>query len=128
MNGTYTVAGAYTTTVGDQPFSFTFTVNNSAVAVPPATCTTLICGAGNGQTVSGIIAIKPNLTLNSTIRKISYYINGVLYSREYTTPFTMGGATGFDTRTLADGTHTIGGAYTTSTGDVAFSLTIVVNN
>ncbi|MBI3616999.1 MAG: S1 RNA-binding domain-containing protein [Candidatus Omnitrophica bacterium] len=79
-----------------------------------ATCTTSICGVTSGQTVSGTIFVQPNSTLVPSIKKVSYYLNGTLYERDYTAPFTWGGTAGIDTTKLANGTYTLSGAYTTA--------------
>ena len=129
-DGTYTLGGAYTTRTGDKTFSITFTVKNSvfkAAAASPA-CTTSICGVTDGQTVSGVISVSPNLAQIPGVRKVAYYLNGVLLTREYKSPFTLGGAAGFDTTKLANGTYVLSGAYTTATGDVPFTMNITVKN
>lgn len=130
-DGTYTLSGAYTTNSGDKPFTLTFTVKNSASPAPapvPTVCTTAMCGISSGQVLSGTVLIQPNLTLNPGIKKVSYYLNGTLYERDYAAPFTMGAATGLDTKTLANGTYIISGAYTTAAGDVSFTFTVTVRN
>lgn len=133
-DGTYTLSGAYTTATGDKVFTFTIKVNNSTPApvptpVPvPTVCTTAMCGMTNGQTVSGTLKVQPNLTLNPDIKKVSYYLNGTMSGREYAAPFTWGGSGGIDTTKMADGTYTLSGAYTTSSGDKSFTMTFTVKN
>ncbi len=104
------------------------TISNLTTLTPTATCTTAMCGVAANQTVSGIVKIQPNLTLNPDIRKVAYYLNGTQSDKEYTAPFTWGGVNGFDTTKLADGTYTLSGAYTTSTGDKGFSIAFTVQN
>lgn len=90
-------------------------------------CVTDFCGVANGQAVSGIINVRPNLTLHPNTRKVFYYLNGSQSGKYYAAPFTWGG-TGFDTRTLANGTYTLAGTYTDNTGDHPFSITFTVSN
>lgn len=106
------------------------TISSLTTLTPPIaeTCTTTMCGVTAGQVVSGVVKIQPNLTLNPDIRKVAYYLNGAQSGKVYTAPFTWGGVNGFDTTQLADGTYTLSGAYTISTGDKSFSMTFVVRN
>jgi hypothetical protein len=104
------------------------TISNLTTLTSTATCTTAMCGVAANQTVSGIVKIQPNLTLNPGIKKVAYYLNGTQSDKEYAAPFTWGGTAGYDTTKLADGTYTLSGAYTTSAGDVGFSITFIVNN
>lgn len=127
-DGKYTLSMTYTNASGDHNVLIRFTVANQNTPPPVTTCNTAICGVSNGQTVSGTLFVKPNLQLNPTIRKISYYLNGTLSDRQYSAPYQWKGEAGFDTRTLNNGTYTLSGAYTTSAGDQNFSLTFIVNN
>jgi len=110
---------------GKKSFTTNLSINRVTTSLP---CTTTICGVSVGQFVSGTILVQPNLTLNPDIRKVAYYLNGTQSGKVYSAPFTWGGATGFDTTQLQDGAYTLGGAYTTGTGDKAFSIVFTVNN
>jgi len=106
----------------------TFTTQSTGTEPPVTTCTTAMCGVTSGQTVSGVIKVQPNLTLNPDIKKVAYYLNKTSSGKEYTAPFTWGGTAGFDTTKLADGNYTLAGAYTTGAGDQNFSISFVVKN
>ncbi|MFZ5802832.1 MAG: fibronectin type III domain-containing protein [Candidatus Omnitrophota bacterium] len=109
-------------------------ISTLTTASPPAaSCTTAICGVTEGQTVSGTVMIQPNLTLNPGIRKVAYYLNGTKSGKVYTPPFTWGGpngdgTSGFDTRTLTNGTYTLSMVYTDDTGDHAIPVVFTVSN
>lgn len=126
-NGKYILTGSYTTGSGDTNFTITFTVNHDAV-IPSSACTNAICGVAEGQVVSGRIKIQPNLNQNPNIRKVSYYLNGLLISREYSAPFGINAGTGLDTAAIGDGTHILSGSYTTDVGDFSFKITFKTAN
>jgi|GEM_PF-1754449 len=59
------------------------------------------------------IQVRPNQQQLPGRRKVAYYLNGSQSGRVYQSPFIWGGpsgngTTGFDTRTLADDTYTLG--------------------
>lgn len=86
-------------------------------------------GLTDGATVSGVVQFGPNLQKISGVRKAAYYLNGTFSGRVYEKPFFWGGTSGFDTRTLANGTYTISGFYTTASGDQRFQpITFTVKN
>ena len=106
-----------------------FMMQSAPLSAADASCSTEMCGLSAGQTVSGTIFVEPNLGLNPDTRKVSYYLNGTLSSRQYETPFTWGGSAGFDTTTLQNGDYTLSGAISVKdAADKLFSITFTVNN
>jgi hypothetical protein len=100
---------------------------------PTPTTDSRILGVQEGQTVSGIVEIRPNQQQLPGIRKVSYYLNGTQSGRVYQSPFMWGGlsgngTTGFDTRTLANGTYTLSMVYTDATGDHPLTVRFTVSN
>jgi|GEM_PF-928648 len=112
--GTHKLTGIYKLPTGDLAFTINFTVK----AAPPAVLT----GITEGQTLTAPVTVKPNLTLNPSIRKVFYYLNGTKYAQAYTSPFSLL----LDPAKLAKGTHTLKMIYTTSTGDKNYSVTFTV--
>jgi hypothetical protein len=99
----------------------------------PSPSNSPIVGVTEGQTVSGIVTIGPNQAQLPGIRKVAYYLNGSKSGKVYQSPFTWGGlagdgTTGFDTRTLADGTYELALVYTDATGDHEVSVRFNVDN
>jgi len=127
-DGQYTLGGSFTGENGDQSFAISFTIKNAGISAPEVgSCTTPICGISASQIVNGVIRVQPNLSLNPDIRKVGYFLNGTFINREYAPAFTFGGPGGFDTSKLANGNHTLSGAYTNGSGDHNFSITFTVN-
>jgi hypothetical protein len=129
-NGTYTISGYITTNAGDLEFTpIQFTVVNSSQHP-----TAHMVGLTSGQTVSGVIFFGPDLDQHPDVRKAAYYLDGAQSGKVYQAPFYWGGLSGdgtrgFDTRTLPNGTYTLSGYITTSTGDLAFAeITFTINN
>jgi hypothetical protein len=134
-NGTYTLAMVYGDATGDHEVQVSFTVNNSAITPTPSPSPTVLdyVGVTNGQTVTGIVNIGPNLTRLTSISKVAYYLNGTKSGKVYSSPFYWGGVSGngtsgFDTRTLANGTYTLALVYSDSTGDHTIPISFIVNN
>lgn len=130
-DGDYTLSGDFTTAAGEKKFAISFRVKNGTVTAPPppaAVCPDAVCGITGGQTVSGVLTIQPNLNLNPDVRKVSYTLNGSLLERSYTSPFTLGGTSGYDTRKLSDGTYTLKAVYTTGSGDKEFAVSFTARN
>ncbi|HTL48673.1 MAG TPA: Ig-like domain-containing protein [Verrucomicrobiae bacterium] len=104
-------------------------IQSGTTTPPPPTTSGDMAGISNGQTVSGAVHFGPSSQILGQVRKVAYYLNGTQSGKTYTSPFTWGGSGGFDTRTLANGTYTISGYYTTATGDKAFdAVTFTVKN
>ncbi len=99
------------------------------IAPPPSD----FIGVTTGATVNGTVNIGPNLNLHPDVRKAAYYLNGVKSGKVYSSPFYWGGVngtgiSGFDTRTLANGNHTLSMTYTDSTGDHTAEINFNVDN
>lgn len=100
----------------------------SAVEAEP-----LFLGVEEGGTVSGLVEIRPSPDQIPGIRKVAYYLNGAKSGKVYQSPFIWGGVSGngtagFDTRTIADGAHTLGLVYTDAAGDHEIQIHFNVNN
>lgn len=85
-------------------------------------------GVQEGQTVSGTVSIRPNPNVLSGIKKVAYYLNGAKSGKIYEAPFTWGGSTGFDTRTLADGEYELSMVYTDAFGDHEIKIRFRTDN
>lgn len=132
----FTIAGAKRLTLKNGAFYVVtnnqYRVIGSATA-PPTAGDSRILGLQEGQVVKGTIQVRPNQTQLPGIKKVAYYVNGNRSGKVYQSPFLWGGVagdgtTGFDTRTLANGTYTLSMVYTDSTGDHTISVSFKIQN
>lgn len=94
----------------------------------PKPSTSPFTGLAQGQTVAGTVKVQPGSSILGSIKKVAYYIDGSKSGKEYSKPFTWGGSSGFNTRSLANGQHTLTVVYTTASGDKEIELTFKVQN
>lgn len=92
-----------------------------------------ILGVQEGDTVSGIVEIRPNQDQLPGLRKVAYYLNGNKSGKVYQSPFLWGGisgtgTSGFDTRTISNGQYRLNMVYTDGTGDHTLSVNFTVDN
>ncbi len=86
-------------------------------------------GITEGQTVSGVVKVQPDLAQTPDIRKVFYYLNGTKAGRSYDAPFAWGGENGVDTSKLPDGEYTLSALYTTPQGgDQIFTVRFNIKN
>ena len=121
-DGNYTLGIVYSDSTGDHSVAVSFTVNNSG-PVQPA-----LLGITSGATVSGTIMVGPDLTTFGTIQKAEYFVDGISTGISTVSPFTWGGASGFDTTTLTNATHALNAVITDNTGAHSIGVNFTVNN
>ena len=121
-NGNYTLGMIYTDSIGDHSVMVSFIVNNTATVQPA------ILGLTAGATVSGTITVGPDLTTFGAIQQAQYFVDGVSTGITTVSPFTWGGASGFNTTTLTNATHAFKAVITDNAGTHEFDLNFTVNN
>ena len=123
-NAQHALTAVITDNKGPHSINLNFTVNNPATSNPGRDFT----GITEGAILNGTVNVGPNLSTHSDIRKVFYYLNGTQSGKYYEAPFTLGGAAGFDTKTLANGNYTLAMSYTDGTGEHTSTVTFSVNN
>ncbi len=143
-DGNYTLGIVYTDGSGDHEIQVSFIVDNSGTPPPdpepepepdpePQPGGGDLLGISEGETVNGIVEVRPNPEEFPGIQKVAYYLNGTKSGKVYQSPFLWGGpdgngTTGFDTRTIEDGNYTLGVVYTDGSGDHEIQVTFIVDN
>mgnify|MGYP000700242385 CR=1 FL=1 len=117
-------------TVSRHPESTAFLMQTSSLQAsqPIVSDDGYFLGVKKGAVLNDEIFIQINPEKGLRVKKVAYYLDGSQAGREYTSPFTFGGADGYDTKTLPDGNHTLSGSITTYTGELKFSYTFKVDN
>ncbi len=128
-NGNHTLNAKVFLTSGETAEqTVTVNVQNAAPPPPPPQPSITWLSPLNGATVSGVYAedggasnVSPNLD-GGTLQKIEFRVDGVLKSTELSAPWELN----WDTRTVANGNHTLNAKLYLVTGQTA-EQTITVN-
>jgi hypothetical protein len=124
LNGAHTlVAKAYDTSgnVGESN-PVTVNVSNTVDKTPP---TVSINSPSDGAKVKGFVSISVSATDSSGISKVDFYIDNVLKTSDYTTPYVYS----WNSKSVKDGSHTITArAYDSFNNWAQASISVYVSN
>jgi subtilisin family serine protease len=121
-NGTHTLTVQAYDAVGNVGTSapVTVTVNNDRT--PPVVA---ITAPANGVSVNGLVSIQADATDNEVVRKVEFYLNGMLMMIDEHAPY----STSWDSGPEANGSYTLTAKATDAEGNVGMSpaVTVTVN-
>ncbi len=87
-----------------------------------------ITGIKDGDTVTGVVTIGPDLAAFGTIEKVDYYVDGINRGSSWSSPFTWGGSGGFPSRELTNTPHKFKVVIMDSTGPHEINLNFTAYN